>query len=467
MIKRVLPAALAALLLAGCSIGPDYLRPEIATPPAWAGQGAPGSAWPATDWWREFHAPGLDEFMQQAQKANFDIAAAVARIRESEAQLKIAGGVLLPTVGASLGAARSHSESTSRVTSNPQASQVGINAYQGAFSASYQLDFWGRYADQVGSAEMAARATGFDKETTALTVEANVANTYFAIAALQDRISVASANLANAEHVLDAFHARLEAGTASALDIAQQESVVTAQRASLPPLIQQLRQNGVALAILVGRLPEEVKVPDSSLNRLALPAVGAGLPSSLLTRRPDVQFAEAQLMAANYDIKAAEASLFPNVALTGQGGMQTIALGALFSPGSLLYSVGASVTQPIFQGGALEGGIELRKARFDELVQNYRKAVTSAFGEVENALAAVELTTRQETEQGSAVDTAQRAYDIAQAQLYGGTVDILTVLNTQRTLFQAQDLLAQVRLSHAQAVVGLFKALGGGWQASA
>jgi outer membrane protein, multidrug efflux system len=454
----------AALGLAACSVGPDYQRPDTATPAAWTGKTDTTAAWPALDWWQGFAAPGLDGFMRDAEQANFDIQAAVARVREADAQVQIAGGALWPTVGFSSGVSRTHSSSTSRPSSRPEAPMSGINAYQAAFSASYQLDFWGRYADAVDSARATADATRFDRQTTALTVEANVANTYFAIAALDDRLKVARDNLVTAREILDAFRARLEAGTANALDVAQQESVVAAQQATLAPLVQQRQQNAVALAILAGKLPEDVRIPSGTLEALRLPAVGPGLPSGLLARRPDVQFAESQLKAANADTKAAVASLFPNVALTAQGGMVTTATSALLTPGSLLYSLGASLTQPVFQGGALEGGIELRRARYDELVQTYRKAVVSAFGDVETALNAVSQAAQQERDQGVATDTAQRANEIAQAQLYSGTVDILTVLNTQRTLFQAQDLLVQAKLVHAQAVVGLFKALGGGWQ---
>ena len=212
-------------------------------------------------------------------------------------------------------------------------------------------------------------------------------------------------------------------------------------------------------------MPQEVRVPDVSLRTVTLPAVSPGSPSGLLMRRPDVQFAEAQLVAANANIKAAVASLFPSIDLTAQGGLATTTLASLLQPSSILYSLAASATQPIFAGGALEGGIELTRGRYDELVQDYRKAALSAFGDVENALVAVEMAAQQEAAQEVAVETSQRANDIAQAQLFSGTIDVITMLNTERTLFQAQDLLVQVKLTHAQAVVSLFKALGGGWQA--
>jgi NodT family efflux transporter outer membrane factor (OMF) lipoprotein len=275
---------------------------------------------------------------------------------------------------------------------------------------------------------------------------------------------VAEGNLAAAEAILAAFQARAEVGTASGLDVAQQESVVAEQRAALPPLLQQRRQAVDALAVLLGRLPEALPPPAGTLQAVALPAVGGGLPSGLLARRPDVQSAEAQLMAANADIKAAEASLFPSISLTAAGGGASTALANLFRPDGAFYSLAATASQPIFEGGALEGGIELTQGRYDELMNAYRKAVISAFADVEDALAAVEMGAREEEAEANAVATARTAYEIAQFQLFSGTIDILTVLNTQRTLFQSEDLLIQARLAHAQAVVGLFRALGGGWR---
>ncbi len=456
--------AAAVALLSACSVGPDYHRPETAEPTQWSGKAEPVASWPSLTWWQDFRSAPLDALMSQAQQANFDIAAAVARIRQADAQAKIAGADLLPSVQASGGETRNRNNTTTpRSGGNPR----GVETLSGILTASYELDFWGRYADAADAAEAAARASRFDRETTALTVEASVANTYFTVVATLDRLNVARNNLDVALHTLDAVQARATAGTATALDIAQQESVVAEQRAAVPPLTQQLRQNMNALAILVGRLPEELSVAAGGLADVSLPAVGAGLPSGLLVRRPDVQFAEAQLIQANANIKEAEASLFPDIQLTVQGGLQSAALASALNPSSGLYSLAASVTQPIFAGGALEAGIELQRARYDELLQTYQKTVISAFGDVENALVAVEMNGQQEVAQQVAVETAQRAYDIAQAQMTGGTIDIVTLLNTQRTLFQAQDLLVQVKLAHAQAVVGLFRALGGGWEAGA
>lgn len=452
-----------ALMMAGCSIGPDYQRPETPAPAAW--EAAPAvKDWPSLDWWKSFEAPGLDHLMDRARGANFDIRAAAARIREADAQAKIAGANLWPQVSAQGGESRSRSISTTpRSGGSPRGSEV----LSGYFQASYELDFWGKYADAAIAADAAARASRFDAETTQLTVQASVANTYFAAAAAADRLMVANANLDIARKTLDALRGRMEAGTASALDVAQQENVVAAQQALVPPLALQMRQNLNALAILTGAAPETVQISAGSLNVLRLPDVGAGLPSDLLSRRPDLQSAEAGLVAANANLKAAKAAWFPDFKLTAQGGLESAALSTMLDPASMLYSLGASVTQPIFSGGSLEGSVEYQEARRDELVETYRQAVISAYGDVENALLAVDYGNQQEVAQVRAEATASRAYDIASAQLASGTIDVVTLLNTEKTLFQARDALAQARLTHAQAVVTLFRVLGGGWQVAA
>jgi len=246
--------------------------------------------------------------------------------------------------------------------------------------------------------------------------------------------------------------------------VAQQQTAVAALKGQVPPLTQQLQQCADALAILVGRSPETLELGPGTLGDLSLPAVAPGLPSELLARRPDIAEAEAQLMSANANIRAARAAYFPDISLTAEGGFASVALQGLTGPAGALYAVTAGVTQPIFEGGALRGQLEYSKARYDELLQNYRKAVISAFGDVEDALIATRQTALLVQRQQDAVDSARRAYAISSAQLQAGTVNLQTVLNTENALFPAEDLLAQARFARLQSTVGLFKALGGGWQ---
>ena len=234
--------------------------------------------------------------------------------------------------------------------------------------------------------------------------------------------------------------------------------------AQVPPLVQQLQQNLDALAILLGRTPETLGQLSGTLVDIAQPAVAPGLPSELLARRPDVAAAEAQLASANANIRVARAAYFPSINLTAAGGIASVALTGLMGTTGAIYTLAAGVTQPIFEGGAIEGQVELTKAQYDELLQDYRKAVISAFGNVEDSLIAAQQTALQVSRQQIAVDKARRAYDISKAQLEAGTVNLLTVLNTENALFPAQDTLVQAKLARLQALVTLFQALGGGWQ---
>jgi NodT family efflux transporter outer membrane factor (OMF) lipoprotein len=256
---------------------------------------------------------------------------------------------------------------------------------------------------------------------------------------------------------------RFGVGTASALDVAQQESLVAAQRAAIPPLVQTLRQNTAALALLIGRPPARVAIGSANLWQIAIPAVTPGLPSDLLTRRPDVREAEAKLAAANANVEAARAAFFPSIQLTGQGGYQSALLRTLVRPESTFFSLAAGLTQPIFDGALLQGQFDLQRGRQDELLQNYRLAVIGAFTDVERALVAVQQTAEQERLQRDVVSSSRRAFEIAEQRLREGTVDLVTVLQTQQALFQGLDNLAQVRLARLLAVLSLFQALGGGW----
>jgi NodT family efflux transporter outer membrane factor (OMF) lipoprotein len=393
--------------------------------------------------------------MQEAKQANFDLQVAVARLKQANAAAVIAGAPLLPSLAAS--------GSGERIRQQPSY-KSGTNIYSAGLIASYQLDFWGALADQAEAARLTAAASQFDRETAELSVQSAVADSYFSLLSLNERIALAEENIRAATGVLDAYQARFEVGIASQLDLAQQQNVLEEQRAALPPLLEQQRQSRDALAVLVGRLPEQVSAPSGHLAAVRLPAIISGMPSGLLARRPDVQSAEAQLRASHQNVKAAIAALFPNISLTAQGGGLSGALSGLFQPAGAFYALSGSLSQPIFKNGALQAGIDLAQGQKDQQWATYRKTVVSAFADAEDALIAVEMERRRETAEDAAVATARQAYDIAQDQLRYGTIDILTVLNTQRSLFQAEDSLAQARLTHVQAVISLFIALGGGWQ---
>ena len=460
MRTRLLSAALAAMLV-GCTVGPEYKRPEIATPAAWkaAPEVTTPSPWPATAWWNGFQSPVLTAHIEQAQRANYDIAAAAARVAQADARAKIAGAALLPAVDAGADVSRSRLSSS---TSSSRSARV-VTAYNTSLAATYELDFWGKNRSALTSAQSLAQATRYDRETIAITTMANVGTTYFSVLEFRDRLAIARDNLENAERVLAIVEARVNNGAASALDLAQQRTVVANQRAAIPALEQQLRQTENALAILLGETPDRLTIANGSLDDVTLPVIAPGLPSELLMRRPDVANAEAQLIAANADINTARAALFPSIQLTAQAGFASGALTSLFDGPGFFWTLVASVTQPIFEGGRLSGQVDLTEARYEELVQVYRGAVINAFRDTEDALVAIRQLADQQGLQEEAVRQARTAFDLADTRYRGGLDTLLNVLDAQRTLFQARDQLVQIRSARLQATVALFRALGGGW----
>jgi outer membrane protein, multidrug efflux system len=460
---RWLTAFWIAASTAGCILTKDLPDPALDIPDGYkAARLTNKDARPTLDWWRGFHSRELTDLMEEAQTVNLDIAAATARFIQADAQARIAGAPLLPALNGS------GSETYSR-TSGSSASGLTnggreVVNYQSSLSASYELDFWGKNRDAAQAAEEIAVANRFDRDVVALTTLTSVANAYLQVLASQDRIRTAERNIASATRILDAIKERFKAGTGTDLDVAQQESVLANQKAFVPPLRLTLAQNINALATLVSRPPERVHITGGSLRQLSVPRVTPGLPSELLTQRPDIRRQEAQLASATANVGNARAQFFPSIQLTGQGGYQSAALVSLFQPHAAFFSMVGSLAQPIFDGGRILGNFELTKARQDELLQTYRKTVVSAFADVDTALASIRESTEKLRLQREVVTASRRAFQLSEQQLRAGTADIVTVLNTQLTLFQAEDALWQAELARLLAIVSLYQALGGGWE---
>ena len=442
-----------APLLSGCLLTTEKTdAPVVDVPPVYRAGGKTRAALPTPDWWRGFRSRELTEFVERAHLANLDIAAAVARIEQADATTRIVGAPLLPAITFDGSATRSGSGVT-----------TPVNTFRAVLNASYELDFWGKNRAALRAAEFASVASRFDREVIVLSTVASVINTYFQILAAQDRLRIANDNVRAATRILNVYQERIAVGTSTGLDIAQQQSLLAQQRAAIPPLDQQLRQNIATLAVLLGEPPARVTVRGGSLNRIVPQRVSPGLPSDLLLQRPDIREAEAQLSAADANVASARAALFPSISLTGQGGFVSTALNTLFLPQSTIFSVAGNLTQPVFDGFRLLSQLDFQKARRTELLQLYRKAIISGFADVERALIAIRDLAEQERLQADAVVAARRAYELSETQLRAGTVDVTTVLNTQRTLFTEQDQVVLVRLTRMQAIVSLFQALGGGW----
>ena len=487
-------------LLSGCALGPEYHRPALAVPAAFrATAESARQAWPAPDWWHAFGSPELNRLIDEASANNQNLAAAAARVIQADAQVSISGAPLLPTVAAvgsgsytrisssSSGGAtiagittgsgsiptvsNSGTGSTTQGTTSTASTVVAASGkqvietrqYSLQGSVSYELDFWGKNRAALQSAQASALFSRFDQANVALTVLTSVATTYFNALGAADQLAVARRNLADAQATLKVFQVRTEVGTGTALDIAQQAALVAGEAAQIPNLQSQYEQQVIGLATLVGAPPESIAITADTLTSLPTPSVIGGLPAELLARRPDVASAEANLLAQNGNIRIARAAFFPDVTLTANGGVESLALSTLLQPGSLLFTAAASVTQTIFDNGLRQGNLDQAKGRYAELVADYRQAALQAFQDAETYLVAVRYAAQQEDLERQAVKVAQQAEDIARAQLGAGVVDITTVLNTQTTLFTDQNALAQARLAHFQALINLYKALGGGW----
>jgi NodT family efflux transporter outer membrane factor (OMF) lipoprotein len=378
-------------------------------------------------------------------------------VREAEAQARIAGASLFPVLSAS--ATSSRAESRLPGDSN----WLNTDLSRAALSASYELDFWGKNQSAARAGQLGLAASRFDADTARVTLATGVASAYFQLLSLRGRITVARENVDIAERVLKLVTSRAKFGSASQLDLTRQQTAVLTVRAALPPLEQQERQTLTALAVLVGRTPQAFTVQQSSVAEIPVPGVAPSLPAEVLVRRPDLASAEATLQAAHANVGAARGALLPSISLTTAGTLSTGLLLDLASPVTSV-SLGVSLLQTIFDGGRLSSQVDLTQGREVELLETYRKAILSALADVEDALVAANRTREQEALQAEARDNARRSLSLAELRYKQGVDDLLTVLDAQRTLFQADDQLAQVRLARLQASVSLFKALGGGWQ---
>ncbi|MGZ8994500.1 MAG: efflux transporter outer membrane subunit, partial [Burkholderiaceae bacterium] len=435
----------------GCGTTSPMLKPGISAPGAWNEAAPANAAGVSSTWWASFESPELQALVSQALRGNPDLAIATERVLQAEAQVRIAGASLFPTLDLGVGSAARRSNGSRSESSSA------------ALSVSYEVDLWGRNRSGVRAAESSLAATAFDRDTARLTLIGGVATAYFDVLSLRSRLAIARENLGIAERVLELVSARVRNGAASALDLSRQQAAVLSQRASMLPLEQQERQTLAALAILTGALPQGFDVKAADIAVLSLPAIDPGLPAQLLVRRPDLASAEARLAAANADLAAARAALLPSIVLTGSAGIASNALLAIAGGPTSALSIGLSLLQPIFDGGRLRGQVSVAASQERELVESYRKAILTAFGEVEDALVAANRQAQQEALQGEVQTQAREAVRLAEIRYREGVDDLLTVLDAQRTLFSAQDQLSQIRRSRLESAVDLYKALGGGW----
>ncbi len=421
--------------------------------------------WPAKEWWHGFNSTELDGLIAQAETDNLDIAVAAANVLQAQAQTNIQRSALFPSLSLDGTGQRSQTSGAKIASSGGTTTFPGTtqNVFGVEADASYQLDIWGLARDNLRAASETLKSSRYAQEEVTLTSVADVGTTYLDVLALRERVTLAQKNVADAKRVLAITQAKVTNGVSSNLDLAQEQALVAQQEANIPVLQEQEREALLALAILLGRPPEGFDVTAQNLNGIATPLIAPGLPSELLLRRPDVAEAEANLASAHASVDAARAAFFPAVSLTGSGGTESTMIGTLFHASTFQWSAAASVLQTLFDAGKLFAQSDLAKAQQLGLVATYKKTVISAFSNVETALSQSSNFAIEQAALEREVKASTEAERISELQYREGIVDLTTVIQTQQTLFTAQDTLAQARLAHAQAVIGLYQALGGGW----
>ncbi|HKD46270.1 MAG TPA: efflux transporter outer membrane subunit [Rhizomicrobium sp.] len=461
--RRALFLTAVPLLLWGCTNGPLPTLSKNDVPAKFA-ETSPQNAplWPQSDWWQGFGDPQLTALIAEAQANNLDIAQAAARLRQADGRVRQAGAALLPNLNFNPNVEALYGQANG--TSSHETDWVA------ALGASYELDFWGKYRDAVDAARAQQTASDADRATVALTVTAAVADAYFQLLSLRERIAVAESNLKTSQDTLNLVQRRVDAGYAATSDLTQERANMDAIEAALPPLEQQALETQDALAILLGRPPEGFSVTGVGLDKVSQPSVAPGLPSELLTRRPDIQSAEANLVAAHANLAAARTAFLPDISLTATFGVAYPALNAAVNniPAvGLSQGLGASLMQVIFDGGKIEGQVAEAKAREEELLSAYRAAVISSFSDVENALGNLTHLNAQQAALKNQVDHSEQVLQSARRKYTSGYADFLTVTDAEKNLNAARDQLSDIRRAQLAASVALFKAMGGGYRGEA
>ncbi len=454
----------ATALLAGCAVGPDYARPSSTLPEDYSQAPEARATAPVNpEWWMLFGDAGLDALVQQALAANQDLQAAIARLEAAEAFTRETNAAYYPAVD--LGAATSRS-GTSGDTYNGQ--RMGGATYdnrRAALSLSYEIDLWGRIRRQNEAAGAEALASRFARDSVRLALIGQVANEYLALRSHDAEVAVSQETVTSRENTLRIVQARLDAGSSSALELAQAENSLATAQSQLSQLkrLRALSENQIAL--LTGQ--PGLRIP-ANLTPLPLPPVPpAGLPSTLLEARPDVRQAEEKLVAANARIGVAKAAYFPAISLTGVYGSESMALSNLFTGSAGIWSAALGLSMPIFDAGRTGARVDQATAGQKEMLASYRKTMQTAFKEVNDALASLRELAEEETANIAQLEAARRSLKLSQARYEAGYSGFLEVLDAQRTTNIAQLTYLNSRKNRLGAAVDLFKALGGGWREDA
>jgi outer membrane protein, multidrug efflux system len=465
-------AVLICMLMAGCTVGPNYQRPPAPAPApdAYKTQApwrvaAPKDSLPKGAWWEVFNDAELNDYEQQLLKANQSLVAAKARLDEARSLARVATAAFFPQANVDPNASRN------RYSANrPEVITIGTGSltqstYEVPFTMSWEPDLFGKYRRGLEASNANLQATAADLYNVNLVLTAELAADYFSLRELDAEYAVVKDSVAIQQRGLQLVEARHSGGVASGLDLAQQQTLLDSTTAQLYLVQQQRDQFEHAIAVLTGNPAATFSVPVRPLTLTPVP-VPLGVPSDLLERRPDVATAERQMASANAEIGVAKSAFYPQLTLGGSGGYQSTVLSTLFTAPNAIWSLGGDLLEPVVNGGRNSANLAYTKHVYDENVANYRETVLTAFQQVEDGLTGLDELSLAETKQDAAVADSRRALDIANNRYVGGVTSFLDVVTAQSVLLSNQRLATQLLGQQMVTEVALIKALGGSWDAS-
>jgi len=453
-------------LLSGCTVGPNYRRPEVIVPADWRNAPEQRDSLGDLGWWGIFQDPALHELLSTAVVANRDVQVAVARVLESRAQLGVARAAQFPQVnaGASYQYTRPNSENSPFLNGSRGRSPFTGDDFETSVDLAFELDLWGRLrrATEAARAELLAREE--NRRAVLITLVSDVARTYFDLLELDQELEIARRTLQTREESLQLQRRRFQQGLSTQLDVDRADAEAAVAAATVPDLERRIAQNENALSVLLGRNPGPIARGTPLDGQRLPPAVPAGLPSALLERRPDIRQAEQTLVAANARIGVAKAEYFPKITLTGVLGVESVSLSDLFTGGSRFWSIGPAMTVPLFTAGRIKNTVKGFEARQQQAALQYLQTIQQAFREVEDALVSHRKVRDIRAERERRVTANRRALSMVTLRYDRGLSTQLEVLDIQRELFSAELEFASATRDQLTAVVQLYRALGGGWQ---
>ncbi|MAX27417.1 MAG: RND transporter [Phycisphaeraceae bacterium] len=450
-----------SLLVTGCTVGPDYKKPQANMPEAFHASPSAESFADLAHWWKTFNDPMLDELIDQAITSNLDMQLAQARIRQARAQLIAAGASLKPTVNATA------ADTLSRNSENANGVSTGSrNLMQAGFDANWEIDVFGGNRRSIEASQASYDSIVEQSRNTLVTLLAEVATNYIQLRGYQYELSLVNANVVSQQDTLDIQESRLKAGITTDLTVAQAQALVQTTRAQIPTLQAKIKQTIHRLGVLLGQSPASLMSQLETIKPIPLgpPSIPTGVPAQLLRRRPDIRAAERSLAGATAQIGVQTAELYPKFTLNGTIGLSSTQLANFADNRSLFYSLGPGVSWRLFDGNQIKANIQTAEAQRDQAAINYQQSLLTAMEEVENALVFYDREQTRRDMLGKSVDANQRAADHAIKLNDAGLVDFINVLTAKQSLNQAQSALARSQTAVSADLVYLYKVLGGGWE---